>query len=153
MANVVTSPEMRSQRLNLQNLNNQKIEFGHFDSSGVHTSGELITDILKQYAFGLMTGQPARDIKGAALVKNAMFLNDPRVKRIKKMLSGELGSIPSVPDILDELGEAFVDIYKGMFGKVGILMPPDKDGTPLLETGEIRDATSYRTSKNRTVRS
>ena len=54
---------------------------------------------------------------------------------------------------LEEIGQILRDDYKDTFGKAGFLMPViGSNYTPLEDTGELKSATAYRTSKDNIIK-
>ena len=135
----------------LKELSNNKISVGHFEESGRHTSGYLYPELMSLWHFGMFEG----GIKRSPLMNFSMKVDSGIINKDLDLYIGQwLNNILSdqaTTQLLESVGKVTRDNYKQVFGIVGMFMPPDHDGTPMYETGELKSTAAYKTTKTNTV--
>ncbi len=133
----------------MKNLSKSSVEIGHFVSSGTHSSDPSLTyvELMIIYALGLNNEgvirnplQTLRDIEFSTA-------NKPSFTTFLEKWATKIPSEITNEKLLEEFGEKIREDYYDLFGVVGMNMPSDSTGTPLLETGELRSKVSYKTTK------
>lgn len=140
----------------LKELNNAKVKSGYFPEQGIHSTAEMP---YAELAFIHAKGEgdlPIRDVRPSVLtyLRQPVF-NKTLEVNIKAYLSGKV----SLDSFLDGFGYRITDIAQSYFGDPDVLAAnsaywaAQKGGnTPLVFEGELRDAWSFKTSVNDTVR-
>jgi hypothetical protein len=142
---------------NLKSLSKNKVEIGHFTSSGLHGESDLTyPELLKGWAMGVFQEGVKKDPMSAfefLVVRNKSMFKNPRVKAVYKKWYNNLLSPRANENFLDEMGKVLREEYASMFGKAGYLMPIVGNNTmPLQDTGELKSATAYKTSYDKQVK-
>lgn len=142
---------------NLQSLNNSSVEIGHFTEQGLHSSGLTYPHLLAVWDFGVVEGQEGvqrRPLLNFSFeqVQSGELTNSPEFKQAMNEWARNALNTNADEELLDDVGKLARDKYKEVFGKIGRFMPPDSTGTPMFETGELKSATAYRTSKNKQIK-
>lgn len=142
---------------NLQNLSKQKLEVGHFASSGLHGSSDLsYVELLQGWAAGTFQEGVRKNPMAAfqfMQLRNGGILKNPKVKAAYIKWSKNLDNKKANMVFLEEVGEALRRDYMSMFGKTGHMMPIiGSNTTPLLDTGELKSATAYKSSYDNVVK-
>ena len=141
----------------LEQLDDEFIEVGHFKEQGNHSDSPFTyPQILSMWQFGVVQGHEGTVrsplMAYAMKIQNRELTSSPEFKSAMNRWSKNALKPTSDDVLLEEVGRATREQYKAVFGVVGPHMPPDSTGTPMLETGELREATGYRTSKNKSIR-
>lgn len=144
---------------NLGRLKGNTIEVGHFASQGTHYSGMTYPDLLRYWVIGVkIEGQGGRMRQDVLSQFIHMYLNSKQMSRdlrvesaIKRWLKTALHQDNS-KKLLDDVGEILRDEYKTHFNKTAAPFMASGSSTPLFETGELADATAFRTSKNPSIK-
>ena len=126
----------------VKKLNHQKVEAGHFASQGEHSS--LGMSYAEAMAYFHRNFQFPRKIL-SLLYFEMRDLKTPEMMAIKKQWLAH----PDAEATLSAIGTLLRDKEVAMFGVVNEPFMPaagDTKKTPLVETGELRDKTAYRTS-------
>ena len=139
-------------------LNNQKVEVGHFKSQGVHYSGMTYPELLLFWFVGVesegASGRIRQDVRSQFVFEyfNGNRINqDPLIKTAINDWSKNAMVKGNPTKFLDTVGKILRDEYKTTFN---VRQGPFMNGTvtPLFETGELAEATAYRTSKSKTIK-
>lgn len=156
---IVTKKNGKTQKIlkNLKTLSKNNLQVGHFKESGKHGNSDLTyPELLKIWELGLVQeGVIKNPLKQFYFdtISNNKFLKDPSVRtQYKKFLNGLLD--PNASKVfIEEVGKVLRKEYSNVFGVTGRFMPPVGDNTtPMLDTGELKSATSYKTSFDKTVK-
>lgn len=137
---------------NLKSIDRNHVQVGHFVEQGNHSDSKLTyPDLLSIWAHGVAKNNEGVIRNPLAILESG--INNPELKAklssdIDAWSSSALKNSASEA-LFDSLGESVKDFYKNIFGVVGPLMPPDSTNTPMLETGELRDATAYKTKNGK----
>lgn len=132
--------------MGLKSLDSKEIQVGHFADQGTHSGSNLTyPELLALYAFGVVEGQPIRNPL-LAFDRQEIDTKNINSKLAPAMKLWAKTSTQSTSDekLLNDLGTIISEDYKEVFGVTGPLMPPDADGTPMFETGELKDKTTYK---------
>ena len=134
-----------------RNLGKNKLQVGHFQSDGKHSTGIGYVDLMALWA----VGGPNQDaVKNPLAVLGANFrklTEHPQFKRAIKSWMPTLDSKTSQSQMVDQLGEFILDQYKQIFGEPSSLMvgSPTNKASPLLDTGELRDKANFKVQGGR----
>lgn len=130
------------------------VQSGYFIEQGIHsTIGIPYTTLMQNHEFGF--GVPQRHLRQSAfdVVSNSK-INRKEIKNF--LFTGE-----NLDTYLNKSGARIANTAKSLFGVVSPQVPSNapmtialKGGndTPLVDTGELRDAWSFRTSSNLSIR-
>jgi len=128
-------------------LTRSSVEVGHFSSQGEHEpSGLKYTALMKIHA----APPESSNIKPRPVL---LFLDkDIKTHKFDGILRDfDRNNTPSAIDhLLVNVGGKLVSMERDIFGS-SVLAPTLAGNPPLIDTGELRDAVSYKTSKNNTV--
>lgn len=143
----------------IKDLNGESVQIGHFGpekhSDTDLTYAELMAIHHNPTANGL--SWPPRPVLDILFAKN-LNLDSPAIKKIIKKYNKMDPSDATNRMLLDELGEYFREEEKKIFGSSELA--PNAPATiaqkgsnnPLIETGELREKTAYKTSKDNQVK-
>lgn len=143
---------------NLQDLNNSSVEIGHFQSQGTHYSGMTYPELLQFWARGIeaegVSGRLIQDARAQWVTEDFLTHEVSRNLKIKTALDKwyrNLDKSNPASDLLDEVGVTLREEYKDVFG---IFKGPYMAGTetPMLMTGDLKEHTAYKTSKDNTIK-
>lgn len=138
---------------NLTKLNDSEVEVGHFEDSGLHYSGMSYVELLEYWARGVeMRGTAGRVIQDVRKQFIFNFLMSGQAQNHPKIMSAVATWFNGADKrdltdyLLHELGDALVDEYKATFN---VYQGPFMDGTttPLYETGDLKNKTTYKTKR------
>lgn len=122
-------------------IDKAEVEVGHFEEQGLHRSKLTYPTLLALFHRGAVPNQPPRMILHALyMALNNLGSKEMAAIRNRWKKSGDARAA------LREVGEHIAKKEKRLFGVVGPYMPTDNSGTPLVETGDLRDRTAYRTT-------
>lgn len=130
---------------------------GHFSEQKTHsgTKGWTYPQLLEMYFWGKGADEIRRQPREAFVMqylKSGRISKNPAVKAaLSKWWAGALNGTNELR-LLDALGKEMRDEYKKIFGVVGPMMPSDSSGSPMFETGELKDATAYRHTRNKQIK-
>jgi hypothetical protein len=141
---------------NSRRLNKANIEVGHFQESGIHEpSGMPYVKLLEMWAAGVVNeygdGQEllVQDIRRQVKFDqfdNAQFSRNRELKKALDRYASQLFQGKVADEVAEGIAKILAREYKMAFGVQGEHM--DATDTPLYDTGELADATSYKTSLN-----
>ncbi len=140
---------------NLKDLNNQKIEVGHFAAQGSVTSNPNISypDLLQIWHLGAAQGSYGV-VKSPLYAFINSYLNSGEFSRdvVIRRVFKDWAKVSTTPNtsssLLSNLGEALMNEYYKVYGRVGQLMPASSRGKAMDWTGELKSKVSFRTSKS-----
>jgi len=138
----------------LRKLQGSEVEFGHFSEQGTHYSGYSYPQLMAFHHNGSDPSGVVHVLPRPLILilkrSNPNLLSDSEVRRAFKDWSMRLPSQKSNRILLDSIGRRMSKKERDIFGDVrlGVTSNP----TPLVLTGDLRDATSYKDSMNSTVR-
>ncbi len=142
----------------LEQLDDESIEVGHFRSQGTHSdSGLTYPELLALWHYGAVEGQE-ENIRSPLLnfefteLQTRKLSSSPEFKIAMNKWAKNVLTASSDDQLLEDVGMLAAKRYQAVFGVVGQFMPPDSTGTPMLESGELKDATAYKTSKSNVVK-
>ena len=130
----------------LMKADKQWVKVGHFQEQGMHYSGYSYVELLRrwhnadQYFKG---SKPKRILVVTAFALRG--LNLPSVSQVRDKWFADRDT----KKMLERLGVIMRDIEMSLFGKInGTDMPkvPGEKDTPLLETEDLKEHTTYKTS-------
>lgn len=130
----------------VKEVDEQWVEVGHFAEQGQHYSKLLYSELMALWHMGKVPNQPARMLMSVLYAK-LQNLEHPTIRKARD----EWKRTGNTNGLLDRMGRELRAMEKGLFGAVSEQMPPDSTGTPLVETGSLRDKTAYKTSKNSNI--
>lgn len=138
----------------LRGLNNAKVEVGHFAVQGFHHSGFTYPELMAIHHRGSnpdgsspVVPRPLLDILWAKY----RHLNDRGLKAAFTRFNKRPPSGASNKKLLDDIGKRIAKLEKGMFGDPSSL-PVTNNPSPLVQIGDLKNAVSYRDSKNKALR-
>lgn len=138
----------------VEKLNNESVSVGHFAESGEHSSGMSYPELMKLHHTGVPSqGIPARPVLTILFQNNLHLINQPVVqKAIKAYMKSDL-SEKAQAKMLRAIGRHLAQKEVELFGSTPPLTENaqstrDMKGfdAPLVETGELMEATSYKDS-------
>lgn len=143
----------------IKDLNNEKVQVGHFKEQGRHSSGLTYAELMALHNNPQASGKdwPRRPVLDI-LVHEHRNLNDPEIRRILAKYSSKEPTPQNNEMLLEELGEFLRDEEKSIFGssKLASNAPSTQEikgrNDPLVDTGDLRDRVAYRTSKNKEIK-
>jgi hypothetical protein len=142
----------------IQKLDKESVEIGHFKESGVHSSGFTYAELMAiHHNGGNPTGSvplPPRPVLTILHARN-LKLTDPAFKHAFNSWVQRKPSDTSDNLLLEEIGRILRDKEKKIFGSSDLTpnaVPPKTSNRPLIETGELRSKVAYKTSKNKQVK-
>ena len=116
----------------------QWVEIGHFAEQGKHYSGRTYPELLAYWhrhpVFPKMI-----------LVATSLALKNFKIKGLRVARDEWIQHL-NTDKMLNKLGMIIKEVELSFFGKVGPYMSPDADRTPLVETHDLEDKTTYKTS-------
>jgi hypothetical protein len=143
----------------LHGLNGETVQVGHFSEQGKHYSGYTYPELMALHHNPRANGFdfPPRPVLDILFAKN-LNLDSQGIKRIlsqyRKMELNENAN----NFLLDSIGKYLREQEKKIFGSSELA--PNAESTqeqkgknsPLIDTGDLRRKTAYRTSKNKEIK-
>lgn len=143
----------------ISDLNNEKVQSGHFEEQGEHYSGHTYPELMALHHNPEGNGFdfPPRPVLDILFHRNEN-LDNPQIKTIlnkyRKLEPNEANN----KLLLEELGKYLVKQEKEIFGSSALA--PNAQSTidqkgknsPLVDTGSLRDKVAYKTSKDKTIK-
>ncbi len=120
----------------------KELSVGHFSDQGTHYSGYSYPDLLAFWDRGI-SGDGKINGPKRVLLATAITLNNLRIAPITRLKERWFATQDS-SKFLNDLGKLIQEIEVSIFGEVGPLMSPDRNNTPLYETGDLASKTTYR---------
>lgn len=144
---------------NLKDLDNQKIEVGHFAAQGSPSSNPDISypDLLNIWHLGAAQGSYGV-VKSPlyafinSYINSGEFSRNVVIRRVFKDWAKVSTTSNTSTSLLSNLGEALMNEYYKVFGRVGQLMPPNSKGKAMDWTGDLKSKVAFRTSKEPTIK-
>ena len=147
--------KLQKLRKRVNNLNDEKVEIGHFQEQGKHSGSDLpYPDLMAIHHFGL-GGQLPRQLLTLLVLQNRK-LTDPKFDALMKVWANSRLFQTDNEKLLSGFGKVFVKKEKELFGKAqGNLMPPTQSKkrvgvegphAPLVDTGELKSKVAFKTS-------
>ena len=130
-------------------LSGQSVEAGWFDEQGEHpTAGMSYPELALYHAQG-RNGVTPRDVLGLA---GAIYPPD-KDRVVLKAIGDWLENpkVNSIDNLLDIIGANSVNKIQSLFGSAMLHRTP-MNPDPLIDTGALREATSYQTSKSTSIK-
>lgn len=136
----------------LKSLANDEVQVGHFQEQGLHYSGFSYPELMAFHHTGgdPNNGSPVipRKLLDILWARHRNLEKNPQIKAAftrwrKRPLSEE-----SNKKLLDEIGRVIAKLEKAMFGDPLALPTNGSNLSPLVDTGDLRDHTAYKTSRN-----
>jgi len=138
----------------IKKLKLANVQSGYFIEQGIHTTIDMpYTTLMQTHEFGF--GVPQRHLRLSTLD----IVSNSKVNR--KELKSFLYSGESLEDYLNKTGSRITNTAKSLFGVVSSRVPSNAPMTialkqgrdePLVDSGELRDKWSFRTSSNLSIR-
>lgn len=124
-------------------------ETGWFASDGPHPTANMSYPRLAKFHATGEDGVPVRDVLSVAEDK----FNPKKYQEIRTAIAKYLvqGTDKAYEEVIESLGEAFWKECHDVIGNPARL-PVTNNPTPLVDSGELEDHLSYRTSKNPTLK-
>ncbi len=142
----------------LEQLDDSTVQVGHFASQGTHSdSGLTYPELMALWHVGRVGGHegvkrsPLMNFNFTELVSKKLSNSPEFIAAMQRWSSGVLRA-SSDDELLEAIGKLTAEQYQAVFGVTGPYMPPDSTDTPMLETGELKSAVAYRTSKNNQIK-
>jgi hypothetical protein len=133
----------------IRDLKKASVESGYFIEQGIHSTIDMpYTSLMATHEWGWGVPQRQARLSTFDVVTNS--------KSNKKELRNFLYTDQKLEQYLDKVGSRITMTAKGFFGQPSLRIPsnaPSKGvDSPLVDTGELKDAWSYRTSLNLSIR-
>jgi len=142
---------------NLNSLSANNLQIGHFEDGKNHGDSDITNvELLQLWAAGATSSgvikNPLANFTFTQM-RNKGFLKNPKVKLVYKKWSKNLLKEGASEEFLMDMGEVLREEYSEVFGKAGLFMPiTEATSTPLLDTGELKSKTAYKSSYNNQVK-
>ena len=139
----------------IHTINGESVEVGHYETQGLHPSGFTYPELMAIHH----TGNPEDNLPARPVLSILAFrmfspnrVKDPVIRRaITKWLKGPIAPSSNI-NMLNSIGRELVRKEKAIFGS-GVLVKNAPrtisikgSNSPLIDTGDLRDHTSYKTS-------
>ena len=128
-------------------LHKSSVYIGFYTDQGMHEAAEMsYVDLMKIHEFGIMHDNvniPARPVLN--LTQEGGMFSSPDKIAIMKSFKGVFLKGIDVQQPLNSIGEYYQQKGKNIFGST-LLLPTQRGNEPLIETGDLKDKFSYRTS-------
>lgn len=137
----------------LQELDGESVEIGWFEEQGQHSTGRSYPEIMRYHARALP--EEGAFIKRDPKKVVEVFHKPSKEQKIFEIISDKLENLDkSNEQVLDSIGRHYTAL---LASKMGLPVPglnPASPGNPdpMLDTGETKDKTSYKTSLNPKLR-
>lgn len=130
----------------LHSFTQQTIQAGHFKEQGEHHSGMSYPELMALHHAAQANGMnfPDRPVLDILFHSRDVF-NKPEAANILRRYKDSKVSAGSDKAFLEDLGQYLVSKEKEVFGS-GELAPTKAGNPPLVDTGDLRDRTAYKTS-------
>lgn len=139
---------------NLKPLNHSTLGVGHFEEQGDHSTAEMsYVELMGYWASGEdgIVRDPLMALH-RIMVEKKGFETNPDIDNTMTTMLSKAPNSAVAEETHDRVGKVLRDEYYSIFGVVGPFMPPDADGTPMVETSELADEASYKSSLNNTIK-
>jgi len=131
----------------LESLNEAKVYIGYFADQGIHEeSNMLYTELMAIHEYGIDKNGvsiPARPV--LELTRSGGVFTSEDKKAILEAFTGVFAKGIPISKPLTKIGEYYQQKGKQIFGSTALL-PTVKGNPPLIDTGDLADNFSYRTS-------
>lgn len=143
---------------NINRLNGEFVEVGHFNSQGKHYSGLTYPELLLYWFIGVdipgIAGKVRQDVRSQFVhdyFLTGKLKGDPVIDKAIKQWFKEAFKRDNAKTLLSTIGQHLMKKYESEFNQ---RQGPHMLGTatPLYETGELAESTGYRTSRNTSVK-
>lgn len=140
----------------LKTIHNQSVAIGHFEDQGKHYSGLSYVDLMKFHHDGDGQTVPRRPV--ITILENFRTRKALNSATTNSLLNKFVGGELSAQQVLTGIGKQVAKEEKKIFGDKGSLAGNTPNtiavkgaDSPLVDTGDLRDAVSYRTSITKTI--
>lgn len=134
-------------RKQLESLNESKVYVGYFTDQGIHEeSGMLYTELMTIHEYGVDKNGvsiPARPVM--ELTQSGGVFTSEDKSAIREAFRGVFAKGIPISKPLNSIGEYYREKGYQIFGSTALLETV-KGNPPLIETGDLSDKFSYRTS-------
>jgi len=128
-------------------LNKSSVYIGYYTDQGIHEPSKLsYVDLMKIHEFGVNFNNvniPPRPVLN--FTQDGGIFTSPDKIAIMKAFKGVFLKGLNVQKPLNSIGEYYQQKGKDIFGST-VLQPTQRGNDPLIETGDLKDKFSYRTS-------
>lgn len=137
--------KIKALRKKLTKLNDQKVFIGYFNDQGEHKdSGLRYVDLMAIHEFGAPDENiPSRPVMNLTQ-EGGLFTEQDRTA-IREAFKGVFIKNIPVSNALDKIGMYYKNKGKNIFGS-SLLQDTVEGNPPLIDTSELKDNFSYRTS-------
>ena len=142
---------------NLNSLSANNLQIGHFEDGKNHGDSDITSvELLQLWAAGATSSGVIKNPLASftfTQMSNKGLLRNPKVKLIYEKWSKNLLREGASEAFLMDMGKVLREEYSEVFGRAGLFMPvTEGTSTPLLDTGELRSKTAYKSSYNNQVK-
>lgn len=130
----------------------EEVDVGWFESQGDHptTDGEMTyPELAKYHAVGGQGKVTPRDVLAVTMAVWGEHISSDVEASLNRWVQNPTKS--NLDKFLNKAGGDLAKKVRGLFA-TSYLSPTDNNPDPLVETGELRDKTAWRTSISKTVR-
>ncbi len=139
----------------IQNLNNESVQIGHFEKQGKHESDFTYPELMSIHHKGNPeTSLPARPVLDILFFRHKKLKASPMQVAFKKWGKRKSGN-KADKLLLNDIGEFLRDEEKKIFGSGGLVpnaVPPKDRNNPLIDTGDLKSKVAYKTSLDKRVK-
>lgn len=136
----------------VKELGNSRVEVGHFEEQGKHSSGYSYVELMKMHHYG-HNPEGAQPFPERPLIDYFYFKNlelqDPRINQAILAWCKTSPTKESNIKLLDTIGGIMAAKEKELFGQSPPLAPNAESkgkNSPLVDSGELREKTAHRNS-------
>lgn len=137
---------------NSKAMNKEWVQVGHWTEQGVHYSGMTYVELLEYWAAG--DGGVVQDVRSQFIFDQ---INNKDLERNSKLIDALTQWVRQTTSrnpnnaLIESLGQTIREEYVNTFND---RQSPYMNGTetPLFETGDLANATGYKTSVNKTIK-
>ena len=142
-------------------VNGESVSIGHFKEQGNHSDSGLSYVDLMAISDAGVNGPPRRVL--ALLWHQNQRLRTSQLVSAMKAWAKDGGSVRATERVLDTYGKTLAKKEMAIFGVAGPMMPAnspktkkrvgvDGPNSPLVDSGELRDAVRYKTSTGKILK-
>lgn len=143
----------------LKEIRKDKVEVGHFEEQGEHHSGLTYVELMAYHH----RGNPEQNLPARPVLDILRFrlrnLENPRIKSIAREWLTNINRQGSTEQMLLQLAKVIAKEEQKIFGDTSALIRNSPltialkgSNNPLIERGDLKEAVSYRTSRNPSLR-
>ena len=144
----------------VRELENARVEVGHFKEQGQHYSGYTYPNLMRLHAAGELDKFPARPLLKVVKFQLSSETKKESFRRYLDAWSKAIGSQTSTTKLLTDIGEHVARFEKSLFGVPSVHISSNAPSTiaqkgkntPLEDLGDLKGKVAHRNSTTKTIK-